>query len=229
MVSDGPGSPDDKPAFLDPVRAKAIGYVGAPPDAVPTFDHELEPLPELPGEELPPRGKGPSSGYEERHRAIARLHAYGYTNNQIARHLGYSAPGISLALQRPWTQEEVQRVRAQMVDPDVLGKLKAAGTDAITHIHKSILDPLAKEEIRSTNARWAVEKLTGKPRQEVSVESGTLSNFMSLLLEMQSRGEVLDVTPIVENTSNPSLSAPQPDAKAKWDEWLDNNLASTTA
>ena len=224
------GDPADKPAFLDPKRAAATPY--GDPDHRPTFDSELalEPLPELPGEELPPMSKGvgrvPSRGYEERHRAIARLHAYGYTNNQIARHLGYSATGISLALQKEWTQAEVQRIRDQMCDPDVLGKLKAAGTDAIAHIHKSILDPLAKEEIRSTNARWAVEKLTGKPKQEVSVESGTLGTFMELLKEMQGRGEVLDVTPRTPALAGPhstEIVVEEPQAN-KWETWLDSNL-----
>lgn len=214
------GSPDEKPAFLSKETAEQIGYVGAPPDAVPTFDHELEPLPPLEGD-LPARGKGPSLGYEERHRAIARLHAFGYTNNQIARHLGYSAPGVSLALRQPWTQAEVARVRTAMLDQDVLTKLKAAGHDAMDHLHRTILDPSVKEDIRSTNARWAVEKLTGKARQEVTVESGTLGTFMELLKNMQSRGEPLDVTPQLPAAAGPVDAEPV----AEWSEWLDSNLA----
>lgn len=221
------GSPADKPAFLDPARAKQMAYVGA--DTVPVFDHELEPLPPIDNEPLPPRGKGPSIGYEGRYRAIARLHAYGYTNNQIARHLGYSATGISLALKKPWLLDEVKRIRDQLVDPEVLTRLKLVGQDAIAHIHQTILDPMAKADIRSTNARWAIEKLTGKPKQEVSVESGTLATFTDLLRDMQRRGESLephaiDVTPLPALEGGREAAPDVSEEPNRWATWLDTNL-----
>lgn len=219
----GDGTPAGKPAFLDPERAETINYPGAPDASQEViFDHELqlEPL-TLPGEALEPMGKGPSPGVRDRYIAIARLHAYGYTNNQIARHLGYSAPGISLALKKPFIQAEIERHRAQMFDPDVQNRLKAMGQDAIAHIHRTILDPRVKEEIRSTNARWGVEKLTGKPKQETTIESNTLSQFMELLKQgiQAAPDTALDVTDSVKQVE--AVAAPQED---QWAGWLEANF-----
>lgn len=192
--------PGERPAFLDPDRAEAIGYVGA--DTTPTFDHEVAALaaePEPAGEKVPPRGQGPSRGYEERWRAIARYHALGFTNNQIGEKLGYSPAGISLALKKEWVQAEAEKFRQQYFDSDIHSALKAAGPDAIRLIHKTILDDSEKAELRSTNSRWLVEKLTGKAKQEVSVESNTLSAFLDTLRQMQDRGESLDDIEIEAN------------------------------
>lgn len=218
-----PGGPDEKPAFLDPERANSIGYVGAKPDDIPTFDNEIEPLPEL-MEDLEPRGKGPSRGYEVRWDEIARLHALGYTNNQIAGHLGYSAAGISLALTKPYTIEAIAKWRRTVFDHDAISRLKEAARDGASRIHQIILDPSAKDTLRLDAAKFAVEKSHGKARQEVSVESGTFTNFMDLLREMNSRNEPLDVTPRQINA--PTEAKPTEDAPEvnKWNDWLDTNL-----
>jgi hypothetical protein len=217
------GSPDDNPAFLDPERATSIGYVGG--EDPPTFDHELLAKEIGDGETIEPMGKGPSRGYQERHRAIARLHALGYTNNQIARRLGYSATGISLALQSEFVQAETERFRTQYFETDIVEALKSIGPDAINHIHRTILDESEKSELRSTNARWAVEKLTGKAKQEVTVEHG-LSSYMDILRDMRSRGEIIDVsgTPVLE-TASPEAD-PGTSGGSKWKNWLNSNLGT---
>ena len=225
MRMDEQTPPAGRPAFLDPERAESINYPGAPDGSTEViFDHELqlEPL-ELPGEALAPVGKGPSPGVKDRYIAIARLHAYGYSNNQIARHLGYSATGISLALKKPFIQAEIERHRAQLFDPDVQNRLKLMGRDAVDHVHRTILDPAVKDELRSTNARWAVEKLTGKPKQEVNVESGTLNQFMDLLKQMgpgAAGPESRDVTDVAQ------IAAPDaaPQEADPWSGWLQTNF-----
>ena len=221
----GDETPKGRPAFLDPERAETINYPGAPDGSTEViFDHELqlEPL-DLPGGTVEPMGKGPSPGVKDRYIAIARLHAYGYSNNQIARHLGYSATGISLALKKPFIQTEIERHRAQMFDPDVQNRLKAMGRDAVEHVHRTILDPMVKDELRSTNARWAVEKLTGKPKQEVGVESNTLTAFMDLLKQMHApeTAEPLDVTGSVKQIE--AVAAPQ--ETDQWSGWLEANFS----
>lgn len=206
------GGPEDKPAFLDPKRAEAIGYVGAEPDAVPLFDDEL--ILENPEE--------PSAGIITRYRELARLHSSGMSNNSVAAHLGYTASRVSILLRDPFVQTEIGRYRAQMFEQTVADALKAAGPDAVKHLHTTINDPREKAELRSTNARWVVEKLTGKAKQEVSVESNTLSSFMEILKDMRSRGESLDVTPRevlpALQTSDAELQSEQ------WPEWIAANL-----
>lgn len=200
-----PDTPEEgfRPACFDPTQTD-FGYPGH--DTPPVFDQELEPLTE-PQEEPQESteaehqgtiGKGPSAGFRERWRSIARYNALGFTNKRIGELLGYSPPGVSLALKHPWVQAEVEKFRAQFHDPAIMNALKSAGPDAIQQIHKTILDDTEKSELRSTNSRWVVEKLTGKAKQEVSLESNTLATFLDTLKQMQQSGESLeeiDVTP----------------------------------
>ena len=213
-------SPDDEPAFCDPDRAESFGYIGA--DDVPTFDTELAGLPEL-DEDLTPRGKGPTPGYEARWSEIARLHALGYTNNQIARHLGYSAPGISLALHKPFVQSEIARWRAKYFSQETADVIKDSARDAAVRIGKLVRDPNTKDALAFQAGAWLVEKATGKAKQEVSLESGTLNNFMDLLKDMQSCGEVLDVTPQTRALA-PLPAATQIAEPDPVDRWIAENL-----
>lgn len=228
-------SPDSKPAFLEPARAESIGYVGA--DVAPEFDAELAPVvtgdPDDNGDpgDIGPAGKGPSRGYQERWRAIARLHALGLTSNQIGRKLGYSAGGISLALQKPWVQAEVARFR-EAFESDVVTRVKDAAQDGVAFIHETIHNERAKVSERLDASKWAVEKATGKARQEIGVESGTLMSFMELMRHMQAE-RALDVTPPearsaegqASGSSAAAVAAPQ--ESDKFDAWLNANLQST--
>lgn len=213
------GGPADKPAFLDPVRAESLGYIGA--DEIPTFDAELEHIAD-PESDVSPAGKGPTPGYRERWRAIARLNALGLTSGQIGRKLGYSPAGISLALQKPWVQAEVTRYR-ELFEADIAARTRQAAEDGIAFIHETIHNDKAKVSERLSASQWAVEKHSGKARQEVTHESNTLTSFMQMLAEMQRRGESIDVTPVpaAREAAGELTAAPQP---AKFDRWLDENL-----
>lgn len=211
-------SPLTKPAFLDKERAESIGYVGAP-DSIPEFDAELEPLPELEGE-MPLIGKGPSRGYETRWREIARLHAMGHTNNQIGRHLGYSPTGISLALGKPFVQQEVAKWRESMFSQDTVNIIKDTARDGAIKLRQMLHDPRTKESVVVDISKFSIEKSTGKAKQEISVESGTLSSFYDLLKSMKDNGEPLDVTPIQTQVDvSPNESKDQ-----DWDAWIDQNV-----
>lgn len=209
------GGPEDKPAFLNPERANAIGYIGE--DVRPRFDGELDAEPD--GD----NGSTPCRGIIDRYREIARLHALGKRNNEICEILGYSQTRMSLILAKPFIQTEIARYRAKLFDGDVQAKIKEAALDGARYIHNVILDENAKESTRLDAAKWANEKVHGKARQEVNVESGTLSQFMEMLKEMRSRGESLeqpiDVTPALL-TAAPA-DPPQADPV---DTWIQANL-----
>ena len=213
----------ERPAFLDKERAESIGYISG--DEIPVFDQELAPLPPLEGDN-PARGKGPSRGYEIRWREIARLHALGYTNNQIAKHLGYSPQGISLAMKQPLVVEEIERYRTLYFSQDALNIIKEAALDGARHIRNIILDPKAKESTRVAASQWAVEKATGKARQEISVESESLSRFMELAERAVERGQVVDVTPlpITAESKNQPATGENPASNANWDTWIAENV-----
>jgi len=206
-------NPASKPAFTDASKAAATPYCGSP-DEIPTFDRELE-------TESP---EAPSRGIITRYREIARLHAFGKTNNEICALLGYTPSRMSIILTNPFVQEEIQKWRDQLVDDDAIGIMKNAARDGARRIHAFILNPKTRDTVAMDASKFAVEKTHGKARQEVSVESGTLSTFMDMLKEMKSRGEPLDVTP----TGVPALAGPSEDKAAapqnEFDDWLDENL-----
>lgn len=220
-------APGEKPLFMEPEKTVGLGYPGVvEDDAQPNFDPELEALHTF-DTTIPPAGKGPSRGYIERWRLIARYHAAGLTNNQIARRLGYSATGISLALKQEFVQAEIQNYRVTR-EYDIGEKLKEAADDGIAVVHGIILDDSEKSTTRLDAARWAIEQTRGKARQSVDVESGTLSSFMDLLKDMKTKGEPIDVTPerldspknLESNSENAAGQQPN-----RFATWLDENLA----
>lgn len=221
MDEDEKFSPYTKPVFLDKDRAKESTYVGS--DITPEFDAELEPLPDL-GEGAPPLGKGASRGYETRYRLIARYHAEGYTNNQIATKLGYSAPGVSNALGHPFVQAEIKRWREALFSQDTMDIVKDTAREGALAIKKIISNPDTKESTLLAASQWAVEKATGKAKQEISHESGTLNTFMDLLKQMQGRGEVLDVTPQAPILTVGPESLPEAQKEPDWSEWIDQHV-----
>jgi hypothetical protein len=176
--------PGERPAFFDEKTAAAVAYAGEP-DAIPLFDHEL----------LPENPDVPVLGVQNRYREIARRHAFGQTNNQIAHALGYTASRISIILRDPFVQSEINRWRDQLFDSDVVTRMKEVASDAVTRLHGLVLDPQTDDRVALSASQFAIEKVTGKAKQEISVESGSLAAFTELLKEMKARGEVLDVTP----------------------------------
>jgi hypothetical protein len=207
--------PGEKPLFMDP------DYVaGNNPDVSPTFDHELEPLPELEGD-LPPAGKGSSRGYQERHSRIALYHVAGYTNNQIGRHLGYSPAGVSLALKSPFVQTEIERYRLKYGSDEALAIMHRNTVNAALRIEREISDPNCKEGHDS--AKFVLEKVTGKPRQEVQVESGTILSFMEMLKDIKDQNARAVIPRDVTDTQK-VIQASDAGHKDEFDAWLDTNL-----
>lgn len=215
--------PGERPIFMDPERVEATREKRIIEQAG-IFDCELEglttPLPDLEND-LPARGKGPSRGYEERYRLIALYHSLGYTNNQIASHLGYSAPGISLALSKPFVQTEIERLRLQHAMPEAQDTMKRATSAAALRLEKAIMNP--DDKAGHDAAKFVLEKVTGKARQEVQVESGTILSFMELIRDMNNRGipagpprEVTETAEVLQRSDSPQQD--------EFDTWLNTNL-----
>lgn len=216
MVTGGPG---DKPAFLDPKRAETTPYAGA--DAVPAFDNELD-QPESSNSESTP--SQPSRGYIDRYREVARLHAFGRTNNEIAQILGYGAVRISLLLKDPFVQKEIDKWRQHFFDSDAVAIMKDAARDGARRIHNIILDPKAKDTTVLAASQFAVEKAHGKAKQEVAIESQSLAAFTAELKAMRQHGDMLrDVSPqlIESKEKEPIVTEP---IKDEWTSWVDQNI-----
>lgn len=220
---------EDKPKFLSE-DAGSASYPGESPsrlpvnapqtppdhDAKPTFEEAdfTEPIP-LPNKPLKPR-----------HKEVARLHAMGKTNNEICAAVNYTPAWVSILLSSAPIQAEVDRYRNKLYEQDVLSALKDLGPDAVRTIEEVIRDPSVKINIRADNAKWLIEKLTGKAKQEVNVESNTLASFMEMLRNMKNAGEkldVMDVTP-TEGEARGAGDLPQPHKASKFDSWAESEL-----
>lgn len=217
-----PDIPPGGPAFLDPARAEAVAYPTG--DERPVFDDELreEPNPEA-----------PSLGIRERHREIARLHAMGITNNEICKRLGYTPAWVSTMLRDPFVQSEIARWRGLMFSARAGDILKGAAEDAAREIHRIILDPNTKETTRLAAAQFAVEKVTGKAKQEIDVRGGDINYYINIKQEMIRSGEIVDVTPaqpgpereVVSRVGGGVDAPPKPEPEtSRWSNWLDSNL-----
>lgn len=232
-----PAAPAERPLFMQPQAAASAAYVEGPEDpneAPPTFDHEFELELEYDGL-TDDRKSGPSEGYRERWRTVARYHAMGKSNNFIAQSMGYTASSVSLIIQRPWVRAEVERYRRLLYENDVLSTLKLLGGDAVKVIADTI-NGTGKNSEKLEAAKFLIEKLTGKAKQEINVESNTLSNFMEMLKQMQRDGDSLEALPGEAGASElPHARYPgaidvtpqkelEPAGPSKWANWSKENL-----
>lgn len=213
---------------LPPGQLPQFALEDTPPEAYPgeierpTFDAEIPEPPSGDTETPVPDTPAPSDGLRERWRTVARLYAHGRPRKQIAELTGYTPDGISKILARPWTKNEVYRYR-QAYETDLVSRIKEAALDGTAVIHGIILDDTEKSTTRLDASKWAVEKTTGKPKQEVSVESGTLMQYMDMLKEMKTRGEVIDVTPAPSVDIGALQIGPADAVPDPWNAWLDAN------
>lgn len=225
-MSDDPGDPGPPSWGTVTTGMNAPGTVI---DITPTFDVELERAPASAGEASAEDPDAPSTGIRERWSAIARMHALGMRNSDIAERLGYTQSRISIVLNEPWIQKEIARYRSKF-ESDVTERIKDAAIDGAHFVHTLINNGSAREQTRLDAAKWAIEKTTGKAKQEVSVESNTLTNFMQLMRDMQAQGELAprpmrDVAALGPGEPTPAegdgADAPQPD---QWSTWIGTNL-----
>ncbi len=225
------GSPADNPAFLDPERAEAIGYIGA--DTVPKFDSELAEMVQSGMSDDCDGVREPSPGIRSRRREIARLNALGYTNNEICTELGYTPSWVSTVLKDPFIQKEVAYWRDLLIDADTAAILKTAGRDAAMYLVRTLRDPKVKDEIKSGIAKFMIEKETGKARQETHLEIGGLSEYMRIIKDLDKRGGIVDVSPEQLAAPQSAESPAQRDAGQsgtttegpdRWTTWLNSNL-----
>lgn len=220
--------PDGKPLFLKPDVAQAAPYVGAPPDPndqKPNFDYEV---PESAGNTE--AGEDIPRDVKVRWLEAARLHALGRTNNEIADKMGYSPAWVSTLLSKPLVRKEVYRYRNKLYEQDLLTAMKDLGPDAISVLTEMLHNPKEKLKDRAEAAKWLLEKLTGKAKQEVTHESNTLATFIDVLKKMQATGqsftpaqpagETIDVTPNKDETKA-IMPAPAP---SKWANWSKSNI-----
>lgn len=134
----------------------------------------------------------PNKPLSARHREVARLAFLGKTPSEIADRTGFSQSWVSTLLTNTKVQREIDRLYEKAFQATVEARLKDLGPNALDVVEEVLRsnDKEIKPQLKADMARWVVEKLTGKPRQEVDHQSSTLANFMSMIQEMQNAGHV---------------------------------------
>lgn len=219
-----PGEPNFRPFFLT-ATAEELANSGPMATAM-----ELEHANFLP-DDFPPGlididHRNPLTA---RHREVARLLFLGTkSQTEIAGIVGFAVGSISKMAKNPRIVAEVERLRERMFEVTVAERLKQMGP-AAANVIEGVLSSgsKAKLETQLDAARWVIEKLTGKARQEVDVQSSTLSQFMQMLAEhkagapakpgaLEHSNVVPDSATVVELGVSPALKE-----ESKFANWVD--------
>lgn len=266
MAKHDEGGPEAPAERAPDVNANSDTYVGFPTDIDAEFSPAARPLflrPSLPEREIIPEPEpppevsredlakerpffyGPSADLAKplsaRQREVARLLWLGKSLTEIARSVGYTVPWVWLLSNNPRVKVEVERLHELAFDRTIAERLKTMGPLAMDVIEQALRGGTDMKAEQVTNlARWAVEMSHGRAGQKVDFHSSTLDKYMEVLSEMQSKGEVLDVTPgalaparsatesVTEAASASEIGAGAPaatDAEPEsWGAWLDANM-----
>lgn len=181
--------------------------------------------PVSPEAELPqpnPRAGRPLSA---RHKEFARLVALGTKSSEIARILGIGGVQVSVLKRNPRIMVEVEKFQERMFEKDMGKRLRDMAPDAADVIEGILVseDPNVKIGLKKETATWVLEKVTGRPKQEIDIQSSSLQNFIEMLQDAKIRGEPIDVTPEIPagpSGQHPDGASPeaQPEesAAARW-------------
>lgn len=175
------------------------------------------------------------SAIKFRHKEVARRYALGHPRKQIAKALSYTPEAVTLILKRPEVKREVLRYRQILIDRNITDALKDLGPEALGNVEELLRDKGTKPKDRFEASKWVIEKLSGKPKQEVEVNDTSFTHVMDILTQLRESGEslpkyqdllkggdpaeLIDVTPEPqdleikgERTENDSQLEPQPQA-----------------
>ncbi len=227
-MSNVPDEPqnDFRPKFLDPKEAKRAEYVGElSPEETRALIEEVEPA--IIEDNSP---KNPNKPLTARAKEACRLIALGWTPADIGAKLKYATEYVTNARNTPRWKAEIARNQDKMFEQDVMTRLKDLGPDSVNVIEELMRDPSVSALKKADKAQWVIEKLTGKAKQEHSVESNTLAAFTEIARQMLQSGEKLDdidVTPQTREVSPGSFAAvkiPQVSTESKFTKWVDEEI-----
>lgn len=156
----------------------------------------------------------PNKPLSHRHVELCKLLAKGYPHYEISKKILYSRNYISQLSCHPKIRKEVRRLQDKAFETLVNDRLAGLGHRALDVMEEVLIteDKDVKLQSKTDAAKWVLEKITGKAKQEIETKDGNLTDFMTMLKEIkeqQSRalpegearraentqGEVIDVTP----------------------------------
>lgn len=173
----------------------------------------------------------PDHDLSSRHKLIAHMAASGAPSSQIANEMNMTLAWVSHVVNSPKVRALINEIHARSWGTDVGARFQKAVPKAMDVIEDVLdgTDPETKVRDRADAAKWLLEKVTGKARQEIEVESGTsILKLLQLIEQMKADGKVIDVTPGAvasqaesgKNTSEVTEVA----STRRFDDWISKNL-----
>ncbi len=149
--------------------------------------------------------------------AICWMYAHGSSQQQIARELGYSESRISVILNKPQVHEKIERIRREFIGTESLSKkfssVAPKAADFLSGVIMGKEDSKLSERIDAS--KWMLEKVTGKPKQEVALDGGTtILQLLQALDAAKTAGEALSPRSVTE--ADIELTAQKPDPLRDW-------------
>lgn len=166
----------------------------------------------------------PDRPISERHRALARLLALGKRNKEICEILGYTAARVSVLKSEPKILTEVARIRDKLFAVDAEARFKDLAPDALNVVEDILLSDKLPVTDKESTARWLLEKVTGKPAQQVE-HTGDLS--IGVFLDKLDK-QVQQSKAITASSTKPTeiidIEPKKEEQKDQFADWLDKNM-----
>jgi len=144
----------------------------------------------------------------DKHKFIAILIAQGYSQRSIAREMNYTESRISLIVNSPIFQEEVQKHRELMFDELTLdSNFKRIAPVAARVAEDIMLDGGARQSLKADIAFKFLDRALGKPKQQIE-HTGSVLREMLEILQKEENKKTIDVTPEEKDMVEAELVSP---------------------
>lgn len=170
----------------------------------------------------------PGRPLSARHKELCRLLFLGKTNTYIAEKMELSESRVSILKSNSLIQAEIARLQDLAFERTISERLKEMGPVAANILEDILIsdDANIKPALKKDTAVWILEKLSGKPKQDIDVQSSTLGGFMDMLKQMQA-GDLAAGPALIDVTPAPGGESPQARPAREMTEaerWIAENL-----
>ena len=168
----------------------------------------------------------------QRHRELARMAAHGKTNKEIATALNYTDSRVSVLLSSTKIREAVNVYRDKLFTMDAETRMKDLLPDAFNAMEQVLTSTSISDADKEGAARWVIEKVTGKPAQQVDIKTEiSIGNLYDKLDRMDIR-TVSAAPTALDSASGEAIdiSVKKPEEVVEtvilddFSSWLDKNL-----
>lgn len=178
------------------------------------------------------KGLHPEKALNHRQREACRLYALGKPYEKIAERLSYNKMYLYQLFRDPKMQEEVERYRDKVFASDAENRMKDLLPEAFDTMEEILRSDKVDLEKKEGAARWLIEKMTGKPAQQMDAKVEV--SLGAVFAKLDQLGDMKDVeakSPQLPESDGEVINVAHEDAEAKetveldrFDDWLEKNM-----